>query len=156
MAKKAAVKAESTVVALMSTEQLIRSMSSERDNTPQLFTRRKVQANGYEYTLLSRSRVVTMNIDSQPQEGLLIFGDQNPLGRSNYARMVYRGEKSPKDIQWLYFKNKTGAVTWLGNIVINPKDGSDAVKVLIDIRYNYANHSFDVIVPEGVQTRMPI
>lgn len=155
MAKKAKA-AESTVVALVSTEQLIRIMSSARDTTPQLFMSRKVQANGNDYTLLSRSRVVTMNIDSQPQEGLLIFGDQNPLGRSNHARMVYRGEKMSKDIRWLYFKNKTGAVTWLGNIVINPKDGTDVVKVLIDIRYNYANHSFDVIVPESVQTRMPI
>lgn len=163
MAKKKAVEAEvvpETVVmekkkafpTYMNTMALIKYMSNTRDSEPQYFSARKVFANGKDHTLLSRSREATMYMDNQPQNGILIFGDQNPLGRSNLARAVYRGEHQAKDVRWLYFKNKSGAVTWLGHIILNPKNNTENITTFIDINYNTEKHEFSVIVPD----RMPI
>jgi len=129
----------------MNTEELIRSMSAARDLRPQLFSSRKVTAKGKDYVLLSRSVAVTMTIDGQPQIGLLIFGDQNPLGRSNHSRQVLLGNTLAKNIRWLYFKNKSGAPAWLGNIIIDPKTNTDKVKVLINTEYDKEKKTLEVI-----------
>jgi hypothetical protein len=130
--------------------ELLRSMSTARDLRPQLFSSRKVTAKGKDYILLSRSVVCSMIIDGQFQEGLLIFGDQNPLGRSNYARKVFNGQAQSKDIRWLYFKNKTGAVNWLGNIVINPSDNTDVIKVFLNAEYDKEKKLLTIIYDRSV------
>lgn len=128
----------------LSVEELIRIMSEARDTKPQQFTSRKVTAKGKEYILLSRSVEITMRMDGSPQTGLLIFGDQNPLGKSNHARQVLLGNKQPKDIRWLYFKNKSGAPTWLGHIVFDSKAGTNQLKVLLDGEYNKETHTLTI------------
>lgn len=138
---------QKTIPAFMNTHSFIKYMSEQRDNEPQYFSARKVLANGKEHTILSRSRKATMYMDVMPQSGLLIFSDQNPLGRSNLARAVYRGEHQAKDVRWLYFKNSSGAVTWLGNIIIRPQDNTESIKTLIDICYNTEKNEFSVVVP---------
>lgn len=148
MAKKAVVKEEAFVPVFMNTVELIRYMSNERDTEPQYFSARKIFANGKDHTILSRSREATMYMDNQPQKGLLIFSDQNPLGRSNLARAVYRGEHMAKNVRWLYFKNSSGAVSWLGYQVIYPQKNTDEVKVFIDMKYNREKSEFMVIVPD--------
>jgi hypothetical protein len=131
-------------------------MSAIRAKTPQLFLNRKVNANNKNFILLSRSVEVTMVFDSQPQKGLLIFSDQNPLGKSNDARKVFRGEAQAKDIQWLYFKNESGAPTWLGKISTNAQTSTQTINVLLDVEYDKKKSTVSLVLSKKAKAEMPI
>jgi hypothetical protein len=140
----------------MRTEELLVSMLAARDRNPQLFTSRKVKAKNKSYTILSRSVEVSMLMDGTAQKGLLIFSDQNPLGKSNDALKVLRGEAQPKDVNWLYFKNQTGAPVWLGNIKTNQKTQETVINVLLDAEYNREKKEISLVIPDKIREQLPI
>lgn len=135
----------------MRTEKILSSMLHARNTNPSIFANRKAMANGKEYILLSRS----VEVQYQGQFGLLIFSDQSPLGKSNDARKVFRQEILPKDICWLYFKNKSGACTWLGKITSDQKNNSAVALVLIDVEYNKEKKTLSLVIPESLSKSLP-
>jgi hypothetical protein len=69
---------------------------------------------------------------------------------------VFRGEAQAKDIQWLYFKNATGAPTWLGNIRTNPATGETSILVLLDVLYDREKKTVSLVLPDKIKEQMPI